>query len=51
MGRSIARGGLTGIGAGIGQPLPDRFTLDKPGTCEVICQRMGREYKYREYCC
>ena len=36
---------------GYRQPLPDRFTLDKPGTCEVICQRMGREYKYREYCC
>ena len=28
---------------GYRQPVPDRFTLDKPGTCEVICQRMGRE--------
>jgi hypothetical protein len=24
-----------------GQPLPDRFTVDKPGKCEVICERVG----------
>ena len=29
---------------GYGQPLPDRFTIDKPGKCEVICERRGREY-------
>ena len=31
--------------------LPDQFTIDKPGKCEVICQRIGREYKCREYRC
>jgi hypothetical protein len=36
---------------GRGQPLPDRFTIDKPGKCEVICERIGREYKCREYRC
>jgi hypothetical protein len=34
-----------------GQELPDRFTIDKPGKCEVICERRGREYKCREYRC
>ena len=34
-----------------GQELPDRFTIDKPGKCEVICQRIGREYKCKEYRC
>jgi hypothetical protein len=36
---------------GYGHPLPDRFTIDKPGKCEVICQRIGREYTCREYRC
>jgi hypothetical protein len=31
--------------------LPDRFTIDKPGKCEVICERVGRAYKCREYRC
>jgi hypothetical protein len=31
--------------------LPDRFTIDKPGKCEVICERIGRAYKCREYRC
>jgi hypothetical protein len=34
-----------------GQPLPHRFTIDKPGRCEVRCQRHGREYKCKEYRC
>jgi hypothetical protein len=34
-----------------GYALPDRFTIDKPGKCEVICERRGREYKCREYRC
>jgi hypothetical protein len=34
-----------------GQPLPDRFTIDKPGKCEVICERVGRTYRCREYRC
>lgn len=33
------------------QDLPDRFTIDKPGKCEVRCERRGREYKCREYRC
>jgi hypothetical protein len=36
---------------GYRQELPDRFTIDKPGRCEVICERVGREYKCREYRC
>jgi hypothetical protein len=36
---------------GYRQQLPDRFTIDKPGKCEVICERRGREYKCREYRC
>ena len=31
--------------------LPDQFKIDKPGKCEVICERVGREYKCREYRC
>jgi hypothetical protein len=27
---------------GRGQELPDRFTIDKPGKYEVICERVGR---------
>jgi hypothetical protein len=32
-------------------PWPDRFTVDKPGKCEVQCQRVGSSYKCREYRC
>jgi hypothetical protein len=31
--------------------LPDTFTIDKPGKCEVRCERSGRSYKCREYRC
>jgi hypothetical protein len=31
--------------------LPDQFTIDKPGKCEVRCERIGREYKCKEYRC
>jgi hypothetical protein len=31
--------------------LPDRFTIDKPGKCEVQCVRDGNKYKCREYRC
>ena len=32
--------------------LPDRFTIDKPGKCEVRCEYDGRgRYKCREYRC
>jgi Ni/Co efflux regulator RcnB len=31
--------------------LPDHFTIDKPGKCEVRCERVGREYRCREYRC
>jgi hypothetical protein len=34
-----------------GQELPDRFTIDKPGKCEVRCERDGRSYKCKEYRC
>ena len=34
-----------------GQPLPDRFTIDKRGKCEVRCVRDGRTYKCKEYRC
>jgi hypothetical protein len=34
-----------------GQEWPDRFTIDKPGKCEVICERVGPRYKCREYRC
>jgi hypothetical protein len=36
---------------GYRQRMPDQFTIDKPGKCEVICQRIGREYQCREYRC
>jgi hypothetical protein len=32
-------------------PMPDRFTVDRPGTCEVRCVRSGREYRCKEYRC
>jgi hypothetical protein len=31
--------------------LPDRFTIEKPGKCEVRCERVGNRYKCREYRC
>jgi hypothetical protein len=31
--------------------LPERFTIDKPGKCEVQCVREGRNYKCKEYRC
>jgi hypothetical protein len=30
---------------------PDRFTIDRPGKCEVRCERRGRDYRCREYRC
>jgi hypothetical protein len=33
------------------QDLPDQFTIDKPGKCEVRCVREGRSYKCKEYRC
>jgi Ni/Co efflux regulator RcnB len=33
------------------QGLPDQFTIDKPGKCEVRCQRVGRDYRCKEYRC
>lgn len=30
---------------------PDRLIIDRPGKCEVRCQRSGREYRCREYRC
>jgi hypothetical protein len=38
-------------GYGYGQELPDRITIDRPGKCEVRCERIGREYRCREYRC
>jgi hypothetical protein len=32
-------------------PWPDRFTVDRPGKCEVRCVRSGREYHCKEYRC
>jgi hypothetical protein len=32
-------------------PWPDRFTVDRPGNCEVRCVRSGRAYQCREYRC
>jgi hypothetical protein len=32
-------------------PWPDRFTVDRPGKCEVRCVRSGREYRCQEYRC
>jgi hypothetical protein len=32
--------------------LPDRFTIDKPGKCELRCERRRNgEYQCREYRC
>jgi hypothetical protein len=31
--------------------LPDDFTIDKPGKCEVRCVRSGSSYRCREYRC
>ena len=31
--------------------LPDDFTIDKPGKCEVRCLRSGRSYRCKEYRC
>lgn len=31
--------------------LPDTFTIDKPGKCEVRCERSGRSYRCKEYRC
>jgi hypothetical protein len=30
---------------------PDHFVVDKPGKCEVRCERSGRTYRCREYRC
>jgi hypothetical protein len=32
-------------------PMPLRFTVDRPGKCEVRCVRSGREYRCKEYRC
>jgi hypothetical protein len=32
-----------------GLVMPDRFTIDRPGKCEVRCVREGRSYKCKEY--
>ena len=34
-----------------GQDLPDRIVIEKPGKCEVRCERIGPQYKCREYRC
>jgi hypothetical protein len=31
--------------------LPDHFTIDNPGKCEVRCERVGRSYRCQEYRC
>jgi hypothetical protein len=31
--------------------LPDDFTIDQPGKCEVRCVRSGRSYRCKEYRC
>lgn len=33
------------------QGLPDQMIIDKPGKCEVRCERVGREYHCKEYRC
>jgi hypothetical protein len=30
---------------------PDRLIIDRPGKCEVRCEREGRAYRCREYRC
>jgi hypothetical protein len=32
-------------------PWPDNFVVDKPGKCEVRCERSGGTYRCREYRC
>jgi hypothetical protein len=32
-----------------GSAWPDNFVVDKPGKCEVRCERLGRTYPCREY--
>ena len=32
-------------------PWPDNFVVDRPGKCEVRCERSGRTYRCREYRC
>ena len=32
-------------------PWPDHFVVDRPGKCEVRCERSGRTYRCREYRC
>jgi hypothetical protein len=34
-----------------GLVMPDQFTVDRPGKCEVRCVREGRSYKCKEYRC
>jgi hypothetical protein len=34
-----------------GQELPARFTIDKPGKCEVRCERSGRSYRCEQCRC
>jgi hypothetical protein len=37
---------------GYRQRMPDQFTIDKPGKCEVRCEYDGRgRYQCREYRC
>jgi hypothetical protein len=31
--------------------MPDRIVIDKPGKCEIRCERRGRDYRCREYRC
>jgi hypothetical protein len=30
---------------------PDRLIIDRPGKCEVRCERSGRTYRCKEYRC
>jgi hypothetical protein len=30
---------------------PERIIIDKPGKCEIRCERSGRTYRCREYRC
>lgn len=32
-------------------PMPERFIIDKPGKCEVRCERWSSTIKCKEYCC
>jgi hypothetical protein len=33
------------------QEPPDRIIIDKPGKCEIRCDRSGRTYRCKEYRC